>query len=60
LKGSPTIAKVLKRADKLADARYGVAVAKNMGRLATALKTVPYLSFGWSSIDAFITAYREW
>jgi hypothetical protein len=60
LKGSPTVEKIAKRADKLADARYGVQVAKNLGRLATAFKTVPYLFFAWSAGNALYDAHKEW
>lgn len=60
LKGNPTIAKILKRADKLTAARKAAEMSKNLGRLTNALKVVPYLVFAWSAGSALYDAHEEW
>lgn len=50
-------AKVIRRLDR---ARIGAQAVKNAGRLASALKTVPYLFFAWSAKGALVDAYDQW
>jgi hypothetical protein len=50
-------AKLLRR---LGRAKIGAQAVKNAGRLATALKGVPYLFFLWSATNALHDAHSEW
>jgi hypothetical protein len=50
-------AKLLRR---LSRAKVGAQAVKNAGRLATALKAVPYLFFAWSAKNALQDAHNEW
>jgi hypothetical protein len=45
---------------RLADAKTALKEARNAGRLASALKFVPYLFFAWSTYDALDNAAHDW
>jgi hypothetical protein len=55
--GKDAKGKLIRRLDrKIVEAQ----AARNAGRLATALKLVPYVFFAWSAKDALVDAYHEW